>query len=48
MPVEFDLSFTVPETASFRPRGGAKTVHLLTWDKFIILFLRIPPRTLPY
>ena len=27
MPVEFDLSFTGPETASFRPRGQKPRVY---------------------
>lgn len=29
MPVEFDLSFTGPETASFRPRGQKPRVYSL-------------------
>ena len=28
-PIEFDLSFTDPETASFRPRGQKPCVHSL-------------------
>lgn len=29
MPIEFDLSFTGPETASFRPRGQKPHVYSL-------------------
>ena len=43
-PVEFDLSFMDPETASFRPRGQKPSVYS---DKFLLPFPRIPPRALP-
>lgn len=36
-----DLSFMGPETAPFGPRE--KTAHLLTWDKSLLPFLRMPP-----
>lgn len=34
MPVEFDLSFTGPETASFRPRGQKPRVYSLGMNPY--------------
>ena len=34
MPVEFDLSFTGPETALFRPRGQKPRVHSLGMNPY--------------
>lgn len=34
MPIEFDLSFTGPETASFRPRGQKLRVYSLGMNPY--------------